>query len=110
MASQNRRGRLEWEIGARPFYTSCDLSLLCSRWPISQLGTITHVEVAYSLESLTYNQIQVLIRRYGLDGQNKCTLQTIAAEAKRTSERIWQVEVSAIRRLFLAITAQRQVE
>lgn len=51
------------------------------------------------LDELTYNQRQVISRRFGLRGFEKATLEEVGAEINLTRERVRQIQVEALRAL-----------
>jgi RNA polymerase nonessential primary-like sigma factor len=51
------------------------------------------------LDELTYNQRQVISRRFGLRGFEKATLEEVGAEINLTRERVRQIQVEALRDL-----------
>jgi RNA polymerase primary sigma factor len=52
-----------------------------------------------AMETLTEIERTVLIRRYGLDGEDPATLKEIGEQLSLTSERVRQIESGALRRL-----------
>jgi RNA polymerase primary sigma factor len=52
-----------------------------------------------ALQGLSERQQTVLVRRYGLDGSDPCTLDEIARELGLTRERVRQIEVESLRQL-----------
>ena len=51
------------------------------------------------METLTEIERTVLVRRYGLDGEDPATLKEIGEQLSLTSERVRQIESGALRRL-----------
>lgn len=51
------------------------------------------------LSQLTEKQRIVVIRRFGLDGQQRATLEELGAEIGLTRERVRQIQISALRRM-----------
>ncbi|MDF1756903.1 MAG: RNA polymerase sigma factor RpoS [Legionellaceae bacterium] len=51
------------------------------------------------LDELTYNQCQVISRRFGLRGFEKATLEEVGAEISLTRERVRQIQVEALKTL-----------
>ena len=58
-----------------------------------------HETLADALAALPERQRIVLVRRYGLDGQDPFTLDEIARELGLTRERVRQIEVESLRQL-----------
>jgi RNA polymerase nonessential primary-like sigma factor len=54
-----------------------------------------HIEAL--LDRLTYNQQQVIMRRFGLRGFDKATLEDVGAEIGLTRERVRQIQVEALK-------------
>jgi RNA polymerase primary sigma factor len=52
-----------------------------------------------AMETLTEIERTVLVRRYGLDGEDPATLKEIGEQLSLTSERVRQIESGALRRL-----------
>jgi RNA polymerase primary sigma factor len=55
--------------------------------------------LAYALDALPQRARMVLVRRYGLDGEDPYTLDEIARELGLTRERVRQIEVETLRQL-----------
>lgn len=66
--------------------------------PVEQLtddDLIQHIESL--LDQLTFNQQQVIMRRFGLRGFDKATLEDVGAEIGLTRERVRQIQVEALK-------------
>ena len=64
--------------------------------------TARSAELARALASLDERMQQVLLRRFGLDGEAPQTLEELGAELDITRERVRQIETRALRQLRLA--------
>lgn len=58
------------------------------------------------LDQLTENQQEVLARRFGLRGHERCTLEEVGAEIGLTRERVRQIQVEGLRALRKIIVDQ----
>ncbi|MFK7893570.1 MAG: RNA polymerase sigma factor RpoS [Granulosicoccus sp.] len=58
-----------------------------------------HSNINEWLEKLESKQREVLVRRFGLHGHEKCTLEEVGAELGVTRERVRQIQMDALKRL-----------
>jgi len=56
-----------------------------------------------AIDELDLKQQAVLMRRFGLQGHNKCTLEEVAAQIGLTRERVRQIQIHAMRKLELIL-------
>jgi hypothetical protein len=66
--------------------------------------------VAAAVEALTNRQKYIFIRRYGLDGEARHTLQSIAQKIKVTRERVRQIIDSSLTKIYARGSFQRKAE
>jgi len=59
----------------------------------------TRKVILEALESLTKDEQKLLIARYGLNGDDPCTLEQLSQTMKRSRERLRQIEVKALQKL-----------
>jgi RNA polymerase nonessential primary-like sigma factor len=62
--------------------------------------------VAAWLEELDQKQREVLVRRFGLHGFERCTLEQVGAEIGVTRERVRQIQMEALKRLRRLLRAR----
>ncbi|MFO8005345.1 sigma-70 family RNA polymerase sigma factor, partial [Thioalkalivibrio sp.] len=58
------------------------------------------------LEELDQKQREVLVRRFGLHGFERCTLEQVGAEIGVTRERVRQIQMEALKRLRRLLRAR----
>jgi RNA polymerase nonessential primary-like sigma factor len=97
----------------RPMGPDGDRSLLdsipdeLSRDPAQQLQDANVVEVVKRwIGQLSDKQREVVIRRYGLNGHERATLEEVGAEIGVTRERVRQIQMDALKRLRRILEAE----